>query len=111
MNTDMPADNAFPDNDNDGGFDAGYDDYYDDYNGPDDFGDAGPSSFESLISSTAVARSDEIGDSGETATVYKPDDSVFSYFDTTLIRRWAGPEHWKRTAVKGNSMNIGLIAS
>ncbi|KAJ3033917.1 hypothetical protein HDV00_005657 [Rhizophlyctis rosea] len=27
-------------------------------------------------------------------------DNVFSYFDTAMLKSWAGPEHWRATAMK-----------
>lgn len=29
-------------------------------------------------------------------------DSLFSYFDTTMLRNWAGPEHWRSRPLRGD---------
>ncbi|KAJ3414492.1 hypothetical protein HDV05_006494 [Chytridiales sp. JEL 0842] len=99
IDSQTPLDDSLKQNDDDGYDDA---DYFDDFVGGNEPDNDGPSSFEDMFMEASTAEDNAIGGKmvTSTTTVYRPDDNIFSYFDASLIRRWAGPEHWKRTGVK-----------
>ncbi len=34
-----------------------------------------------------------------------PDDDIFSYFESGMMKNWAGPEHWKLRPLKGTQFS------
>ncbi|KAJ3188888.1 hypothetical protein HDU85_004602 [Gaertneriomyces sp. JEL0708] len=81
-----------------------YDDVSDD--DPDSFGDAYPEGDHAAMGAGDVSMMSGVGDgTGEMANPFADpevvlamnhtEDSVFSYFDTAMMRGWAGPEFWR----------------
>ncbi|TPX55552.1 hypothetical protein PhCBS80983_g05222 [Powellomyces hirtus] len=51
-----------------------------------------------------------IGDAALVMMMGKGEDNIFSYFDTAMMRSWAGPEHWRsRPVLKDKSKTPGMV--
>jgi condensin complex subunit 2 len=93
-----------------GGFDVGHAFEEDEFGVDDDSVDDALEAMPEGEEDEGIAREGTQHDERRLMFAFNEDpDTMYSYFDSSLVKNWAGPEHWKRIAPKGTPLPFLII--